>query len=95
MTTPTKEERAAMIDKLGQLEAKIADIEAQAKPIKERLKTTCQPGIYDGRLFRAVITQFERKVLDLDAVRARLPAAWLARHTKMVAVTALSIRART
>jgi hypothetical protein len=60
---------AAIVDELGALKARIADLTKQETKLKTALIESGYAEI-DGSLFRAAVTWTERATLDSEAVRA-------------------------
>ena len=68
---------SAQIDTLGALLARIADLEAQAKAIKDMVKDAASMGDakqFDGQLFRATYVEANRTTVDTKALPAALMA---------------------
>ena len=82
------------VDQLGMLLAQIADLEAQAEEIKNKLKQN--EGSIEGNLYKSCVTLFQRKTVDNKAVfaEANIPADLIAKHTKTTAVITLKVTAR-
>jgi effector-binding domain-containing protein len=82
------------VDQLGMLLAQIADLEAQAEEIKNRLKQN--EGSIEGNLYKSCVTLSQRKTVDNKAVfaEANIPADLIAKHTKTTAVITLKVTAR-
>ena len=82
------------VDQLGMLLAQIADLEAQAEQIKNKLKQN--DGIIEGNLYKSCVTLSQRKTVDNKAVfaEANIPADLIAKHTKTTAVITLKVTAR-
>jgi len=82
------------VDKLGMLLAQIADLEAQAEEIKNKLKQN--EGIVEGNLYKSCVTLSQRKTVDNKAVfaEANIPVDLIAKHTKTTAVITLKVTAR-
>jgi hypothetical protein len=83
------------IDSLGVLLAQIADLNAKADAIKKSLIEKHGAGAYEGTLFRATVSQYERESLDMDAVRAKLTPAFIAANTRVTQVNKVSVKAKT
>lgn len=79
-----------IVDRLGAVKAKIADLTA----IENTLKSILPPGEHDGALFRATVTKTERNSLDMDAVRAKLSPQFIAANTKTTPTTTVRVVAR-
>jgi hypothetical protein len=82
------------VDKLGMLLAQIADLEAQAEEIKNKLKQN--EGSIEGNLYKSCVILSQRKTVDNKAVfaEANIPADLIAKHTKTTAVITLKVTAR-
>ena len=82
------------VDKLGMLLAQIADLEAQAEEIKNKLKQN--EGSIEGNLYKSCVTLSQRKTVDNKAVfaEANIPSDLIAKHTKTTAVITLKVTAR-
>ena len=82
------------VDQLGMLLAQIADLEAQAEEIKNKLKQN--EGSIEGNLYKSCVTLSQRKTVDNKAVfaEANIPAVLIAKHTKTTAVITLKVTAR-
>jgi cell division ATPase FtsA len=82
------------VDQLGMLMAQIADLEAQAEVIKNKLKQ--QEGHIEGNLYKACVTLSQRKTVDNKAVfaEANVPADLIEKHTKTSAVITLKVTSR-
>jgi effector-binding domain-containing protein len=82
------------VDQLGMLLAQIADLEAQAEEIKNKLKQN--EGSIEGNLYKSCVTLSQRKTVDNKAVfaEANIPADLIAKHTKTTAVITLKVTAR-
>jgi hypothetical protein len=63
----------AIVDDLGRLLAKLAELEQQAEEMKNTLRNEFGPGEYEGRLFRATVGEdgFATKY-DNEAIREKL-----------------------
>jgi len=83
-----------IIDDLGTLKARIADLEAQEKALKQAL-IDLPAGAYEGETFRLSISESERETLDMKAVREHLSRQFIAAHTNVTAVRTLRVAART
>jgi hypothetical protein len=89
----TKTNLTSMIDSLGVLKAKIAELENEEKAIKKALGDL-EPGAYEGELFRLSISESERETLDMKAVREKLSPQFIAAHTNVTKVRTLRVAAR-
>lgn len=69
------------IDMLGELQVRIAKLEAEAKALKAVL-VEVGPGSYEGERFKVTVTKpSTRDNLDMKAVRAHLSHQFIAAHT--------------
>jgi hypothetical protein len=84
---------ATTIDALGELKARIADLQAQEKELKDALGDL-EPGSYDGQKFRLSISVSDRETLDMEAVREKLTPQFIRAHTNVTTVRALRVTAR-
>ena len=82
-----------IIDDLGTLKARIADLETQEKALKQAL-ADLTPGAYEGDLFRLSVSESERETLDMKAVREHLSRQFIAAHTNVTSVRTLRVAAR-
>lgn len=87
-------ELGGVVDKLGFLKAQIADLEARERELKDAL-IAAGDGSYEGVVFRATVSTFERAQLDKEAVIAELGAKWVRKHSSVTDVTVVNCRART
>jgi hypothetical protein len=81
------------IDRLGYLLAEIADLEKQAKAIKDALKDAGD-GAYEGEVFRATVSTSERETLDMAAVREHLSRQFITANTKVTETQTVRVVAR-
>jgi hypothetical protein len=83
------------VDQLGMLLAQIADLEAQAEAIKNKIKNAGE-GHVEGNFYKSCVTLSQRKTVDNKAVYAELnvPAELLEKHTKTTAIITLKVTAR-
>ncbi|UGY15199.1 hypothetical protein HAP48_0042860 [Bradyrhizobium septentrionale] len=82
-----------LVDELGLLEAQIADIETKAQPLRDQIKAM-GAGAYEGDLFRAVVSEYERKNLNMKAVKKKLSPQFIRAHTKYTPTTSLTVNGR-
>jgi len=82
-----------IIDDLGALKARIADLETQEKALKQAL-ADLTPGAYEGDLFRLSVSESERETLDMKAVREHLSRQFIAAHSHSTPVRTLRVTAR-
>ena len=90
----TKTNLSKTIDTLGELNAQIAELQTQAKAIKDSLGDL-KPGAYEGELFRLTLSQSIRETLDMDAVREKLSPQFITAHTRQTEVRTFKLGART
>lgn len=84
---------AQLVDELGHFKAEIAKVAKKAKAIEDQLKAK-GAGRYEGDLFDATVSEYQRSSLDQDAVRAKLSPQFLAAHTKTTDVVKIDVRAK-
>jgi hypothetical protein len=82
-----------IIDDLGALKAKIAELEIAEKAMKAAL-IDLAPGAYEGDLYRLSISETERETLDMKAVREHLSRQFIQAHTNVTPVRTLRVAAR-
>jgi len=82
-----------IIDDLGTLKARIADLETQEKALKQAL-ADLTPGAYEGTAYRLSISDSTRENLDMEAVRAHLSRQFVQAHTVSKQVRTLRVAAR-
>jgi len=76
------------VDKLGQLKAAIADLQAEADRISDQLRAS-GPGRYDGDLFAATVTDetlvetFDSKAAKAKLIELGATEQWIAGCTKV------------
>jgi len=90
----TKTNLSKTIDTLGELNAQIAELQTQAKAIKDSLGDL-KPGAYVGELFRLTLSHSIRETLDMDAVREKLSPQFITAHTRQTEVRTFKLGART
>lgn len=99
-TTKTKAARAKeipvakLVDSLGEVKAMIANLVTQENALKAQLIARGVNASYDGELFRATVTQFEKGTLDMAAVRRKLDQKWIEDHTSYSMCTQVRVNAR-
>ena len=81
------------IDMLGELQVRIAKLEAEAKALKAVL-VEVGPGSYEGERFKVTVTTCERNNLDMKAVREKLSPQFIRCHTTTTQVTSVRVTAR-
>lgn len=82
-----------LVDKIGVIKATIAPQLEALKKLEDELKGE-GPGAYEGALFRATVSDYEQKRLDMDAVRAKLSAQFIRANTTVSSITKLSVKAK-
>lgn len=82
-----------IIDDLGTLKARIADLENQEKALKQALADLA-PGAYEAELFRLSVSESVRETLDMAAVREHLSRQFIQSHTVSTPVRTLRVTAR-
>jgi hypothetical protein len=92
-TVTTISNLAITIDALGELKARIADLQEQEKALKDALGDL-EPGPYDGQRYRLSVSVSDRETLDMDAVREKLSPQFIRAHTNVTSVRALRVTAR-
>lgn len=88
-----------LVDALGAIKAKIADLTAAEKEIKEQLVNRAKIGIdesrsFEGAQYRATINRALHGRLDMEAVRAKLSNAFIRNHTYNSEVVSVRVVAR-
>lgn len=83
----------ATIDALGDVKARLADLLAEEKALKDAL-AELPAGAYEGERFRLSISVSDRDTLDMEAVREKLSAQFIRAHTTTTSVRALRVSAR-
>lgn len=81
------------IDALGEIKARIADLEKIEKDLRERV-VAMGVGAHEGDTFRATVSVSEREKLDMDAVRQKLSPQFIRAHTTVSDVTMVRVVAR-
>jgi hypothetical protein len=84
---------ADIVDELGELKARIADLTKQETKLKAALIESGYAEI-DGSLFRATVTWTERATLDSEAVRALLTPDQVKTCTRVTEIKAVRVSAR-
>lgn len=86
----SKTSLTSAVDKLGHINAQIADLQAQAEPLREQLLQSNKPEV-EGKLFRVVLSERTSKRLVSAKVRKYLTARQLKACTNEVTSTVLTI----
>jgi hypothetical protein len=81
------------IDRLGVVKAQLAALKREEDELKAVLVEN-GPGAYEGDLYRATVSQFDKETLDMDAVREKLSPQFIRAHTNVTPVTAVRVVAR-
>jgi hypothetical protein len=84
---------AALVDELGALKARIADLTDREKVLKTALSESGYSEI-DGALFRATVTWTERATLDTETVRSILTEAQQQQCTRVTEIKTVRIVGR-
>ena len=82
-----------LVDELGALKARIADLEAREKLLHAELidrRTACP----EGAVYSASITEAVRWTLDSKAVRVEMGSAWYNARCRQSLVTTVAVKAR-
>ena len=87
------------IDELGLLLAQIAELTKKADAIKDAIKDKATAGgayVYEGNLFKATVTEANRKVTDWKAIAKVLaiPDEVVIAHTSVTAVFSVKTTSR-
>jgi hypothetical protein len=87
------------IDELGLLLAQIAELTKKADKIKDELKDKATAGgayVYEGNLFKATVTEANRKVTDWKAIAkvCNVPDEVVIAHTSITAVFSVKTTSR-
>lgn len=96
-TSPTHVEGRRMVDRLGQLNAAIATLEAEAKQLKEQIKCALiETGEEraEGDLFAVTLSITERCTLDTAKLSAAFPKAQYPDFYKSSIVETLRVSSR-
>lgn len=81
------------VDHLGVIKTQIAELKIEEDKLRAILIEN-GPGAYEGEFYRATVSESERHTLDMDAVRAKLSAKWIAEHTNTTEVTTVRVGVR-
>lgn len=84
---------APLVDELGAVKAQIAALAERETALKQALAES-GPGAYEGKTFRATVTESVRETLDMKAVREKLSPQFIAAHTNVTPVTTVRVVAR-
>jgi hypothetical protein len=83
-----------IVDDLGELKAVIAELEVKEKKLIHQL-VDLGVGPYEGALFRATVSQYDRDTLDMNAVREKLSPQFIKAHTRTTVVNKVNVYAKT
>lgn len=83
-----------LVDKLGQIKARVAELTADEKLLKDMIIEYGEKEI-EGDKFRVTVSTSERNSLDMEAVRGKLSPQFIAAHTTTTEVTTVRVVART
>jgi hypothetical protein len=81
------------IDRLGVIKAEIADLKTEENALRDVL-IEHGPGAYEGKFYRATVSEHERATLDMEAVRAKLSPQFIAAHTLLTDVVTVRVTTR-
>jgi hypothetical protein len=83
----------ALVDQLGALKARIAELEVREKALRDEL---CRRGLTEaeGALFSATVTQAVRWTLDAKAVNAEMGAPWWDVRCRQTLITTVAVKPR-
>lgn len=82
-----------VIDRLGELKARIAALEAEEKTLRAEV-TALGVGAHEGEYYRATVSQFERGTLDMEAVKKKLSEQFKRAHTIYKEIITVKVTAR-
>lgn len=83
---------SGIIDQLGSVRAQIKALEKVEETLAEQVQAL-GPGEHDGTKCRAVVTTVSTERLDTKSLKAALPEAMIAAHTKTSESVRVSIKA--
>lgn len=92
--TPLKVDVAEIVDQLGNLRSKIAELIEQETELKTQLKALGN-GAFNGNLFKATVASFYRSTLDSEMVTLFLTDEQFKACLKTTEVTTVKVTART
>jgi hypothetical protein len=78
------------IDNLGFFLANAADWIKKAEEIKKRIKKA-GPGSYEGLLYRATMSEYDKHTLNMKAVRAKLSAQFIRANTNVTVCQTVNV----
>ena len=90
--TPTNRDP---IDRLGEIKARIADLEAVEKALRDEIAAR-GPGAYEGDVFRATVSTADREKINWQAIAEKLEPSrqLITAHTSSIPVTTVKVTAR-
>lgn len=91
ITSLTLEQR---IDMMGQLKAKMSNLEKEYDKLKNLIVEDVGVGAFEGETFRVSISVSNRETLDMEAVRNHLSPQFIRAHTKVTETTTVRVTAR-
>jgi len=99
MTTGVNTTMAETVDKLGKVKAQISPLVSIEKDLKDML-CDAGPGAYEGKLFRATVSETIRTGPDAEKMEAKLrelgvSEKWFTANSKMTAFLSVRCVART
>ena len=83
----------ATVDRLGELKARIAELEREEKELRDTVVELGE-GAYEGERYRVTVSNTERGTLDMEAVRKKLSDQFIRAHTKVKEVVVVRVTAR-
>jgi hypothetical protein len=83
----------SIVDALGDVRAKLADLEKREKELKQTLIDS-GPGEYEGHLFKANVSTGSRTTLDTENLKKILDPAILQKFSRVSAFTQVKVMAR-
>jgi len=89
----SKTNLSATIDALGDIKAQIAELEKKETELKKELRTL-GPGNHAGDRYTMTVSEQERDVLDMKAVREKLSDQFIRAHTSVTKYLMFRFRKR-
>ncbi len=87
----------AIIDELGRVKAQIAALIKQETKLKQKLIIYFQATEmcdFHGELFDATVSEYDKKVLDMKAVRKQLSPQFIRAHTSLTPAIRVLVTAK-
>jgi hypothetical protein len=84
---------AEIVDKMGALKAAMAPLEKEFKKLGAQLKAKGK-GRYEGALWDATVSVYDRDNLNMDAVRAKLSHQFITANTTTTEVRKVEMSAK-